>query len=362
MAKHSNIQWTDDTVNPVMGCGGCELWPTLKQIVTALCNLATNHSPAERGQIKAQLHELVHQFRTAVELYHERIMLYKKLREWFPEVPGHLWLETIERLYRCYAGILHLQRGGKPGAWDKPQSPGHARNFERPQRFPSRMADAAAASDLRGEARPDKPWIKGLRRLIFVSDMGDALSEGIDFDFLKTEIVDVVTSPKGRRHLWLWLTKRPHRMAEFSDWLIKNHELEWPDNLVAMTSVTNRATRSRIDDIRKVPAKLRGLSVEPLVESVELNLTNIDWLIVGGESGKYAREFDIEWARSLREQCRRAGTAFFVKQLGANPVEDGFPIDLRDSHGGKWEEWPEDLRVREFPETFAGPNPLSTPS
>ena len=141
-------------------------------------------------------------------------------------------------------------------------------------------------------------------------------------------------------------------MAEFADWLLATHGIEWPENLAAMTSVTNRATRSRIDKLRKVPSKLRGLSVEPLVESVELDLTGIDWLIVGGESGDHARDFDIEWARSLREQCREAEVAFFVKQLGASPVENGFPIEFRDSHGGNWNEWPEDLRIREFPAAF----------
>ena len=183
--------------------------------------------------------------------------------------------------------------------------------------------------------------------------MGDALSEGIEFDYLNAEIIEVVTSPEGLRHFWLWLTKRPARMAEFGDWLLATHGMKWPDNLAAMTSVTNRATRTRIDELRRVPAKLRGLSVEPLVESVELDLAGIDWVIVGGESGKYSRTFDLDWARSLRGQCHGAGVAFFVKQLGANPVEDGFPIELRDSHGGNWDEWPEDLRIRDFPKAFS---------
>lgn len=90
----------------------------------------------------------------------------------------------------------------------------------------------------------------------------------------------------------------------------------------------------------------------------------IDWIIVGGESGPKARLFDLDWARSTIDQCKAAGVACFVKQLGAKPFEvlpvsfpwevcnraEDFPLELKDSHGGDWDEWPADLRVREFPE------------
>ena len=86
----------------------------------------------------------------------------------------------------------------------------------------------------------------------------------------------------------------------------------------------------------------------------------IDWVIVGGESGPRARPMDLAWARSLVEQCRAAGVAPFVKQLGSRPVvsphgertegcEHTLPLKLRDRKGGDPQEWPEDLRVREWP-------------
>jgi len=103
-------------------------------------------------------------------------------------------------------------------------------------------------------------------------------------------------------------------------------------------------------------------------------LPRLDWIIVGGESGPGARPFDLAWARSTVEQCRAAGVPVFVKQVGARPCHgegEGFPhapgdvakprtvgdgegryfVTLRDRKGGDWNEWPEDLRVREFPET-----------
>lgn len=351
--NESKIQWCDDTENPVAGCDGCELWPNIAQILARLTSLILRFSSCKTQEVRDILKPIVNEFETASELWHDREFLLDDLREEFPEVPDSEWEDAIKRLFKCYAGHINLDYGGRsehdPFAVDR----GYGPIFELPTKFPGRMAKTARLPDLRGIDRPDKPWSNGLPRMIFVSDMGDALSEAIDFDYLKTEIVDVVSSPDGCRHIWQWLTKRPDRMAEFAAWLLDTHGIDWPENLVAMTTVTNRATRSRIDDLRQVPARLRGLSVEPLVESVGLDISGIDWLIAGGESGDYAREFDIEWARSLKDQCRRSNVAFFLKQLGANVVGDGFPIELIDSHGGDWDEWSEDLRVREFPAGFA---------
>jgi len=353
--KQSSIQWCDDTENPVAGCDGCELWPTIGQIIAAQVSLILRFSAVPRTQTRSYVVSLINEYEVPTELWHDRAGLIQKLREQYPTVPVGSLIETIEKLFRCYAGHLHLRWAGRSTHDTSVKARGYPPVFERPTKFPGRMAKTAKRPDLRGTDRPGKPWLNGHSRLVFVSDMADALSEGIDFDYLKAEIIDIVTSPNGCRHIWLWLTKRPARMAEFADWLQANYDQPWPDNLVAMTSVTNRATRSRIDELRKVPAKLRGLSVEPLVEPVEVDLAGIDWLIVGGESGAYSREFDLEWARSLRHQCRSAGTACFVKQFGANAVEDGFPVECDDSHGGDWDEWPEDLRIREFPAAFRIP-------
>jgi len=182
--------------------------------------------------------------------------------------------------------------------------------------------------------------------------MGDALSSSVSFTYLKSEIIDTVNSPVGKRHLWLWLSKRPNQMASFAQWLQTEHGISWPPHLVAMTTITNNNTRQRIDQLKRVPSLLKGLSVEPLIENIDLDLEDIDWVIVGGESGSNARGFDLTWARNIQAQCQRAGSSYFLKQLGTNPEEDGFPITLRDRHGGDWSEWPEDLRVREFPEKF----------
>jgi protein gp37 len=182
--------------------------------------------------------------------------------------------------------------------------------------------------------------------------MGDAFSRDSDFSFLEDEVIAPIRSPQGQRHFWLWLTKRPDRMARFGERIGG-----FPQNVCAMTTLTGLDKLHRIDELREVQASVRGLSVEPLWERIapdNLNLDGISWLIVGGESGRKDAvcPFDLSWARELRDHCGERKVAFFLKQLGRRPVFEGEEISLRDGHGGDWSEWPEDLRVREVPEAF----------
>ena len=129
-----------------------------------------------------------------------------------------------------------------------------------------------------------------------------------------------------------------------------------PENVCAMTTVTSERTLGRVDELRRIKAAVKGLSVEPLWSPVadKIDLAGIDWVIVGGESGGMDRSepFPIEWARDLRYRCDEEGVAFFCKQLGRIPTVGGGELKLRHSHGGDWDEWPADLRVREFPQYF----------
>lgn len=233
----------------------------------------------------------------------------------------------------------------KPGRTPKK---GYAPTFEQLTKFEGRMADAARWTDLLDSTRTESPWKADLPRMIFISDMGDAMSAKGLFPFLKQEVGHISTD-KGRRHLWLWLTKRPHIMRSFAE-----ETGGLPENVCAMTTGTGPDYLHRVDQLRQINASCRGLSVEPLWERippVSLDLDGIDWLILGGESGS-TRTFDLAWAEELREHCRNNGTAFFLKQLGRNPVQDGKPMRLKDAHGGDWSEWPKHLRVREFPQHF----------
>ena len=145
-------------------------------------------------------------------------------------------------------------------------------------------------------------------------------------------------------------------MAEFSDWL-KAKGISWPENLWAGTSVTAQRFKFRVNDLRKVGDEntIRFLSVEPQWDEISLakNLHGIHWVIQGGESGSDPHNFELNWARKLRDECRAAGVPYFLKQMGEKASDGGVMVNFKDRHGGEWDEWPTDLKVREMPK----PNP-----
>jgi protein gp37 len=215
------------------------------------------------------------------------------------------------------------------------------------------MIQAANWRDLKGKRRRTKPWLDGLPRLIFVGDMADNFSSEVPFEFLRDEVVSAVTSEKGTRHEWLWLTKRPQQMAEFSTWLQKTG-IPWPENLWAGTSITTQASTSRIAPLLNVGdhRTLRFLSVEPQWEQIDIKhwLHRLDWVIQGGMSGSHDHPFDLDWADDLRLQCYRAGRPYFLKQLGSCVFRDGQRVQVRRGHNGDWNLWPSDeLKVRQMP-------------
>jgi protein gp37 len=182
---------------------------------------------------------------------------------------------------------------------------------------------------------------------------------------------------------WLLLTKRPENIRSLIDWEWLEDDGEIPPNVWLGTSVEDQKTADeRIPHLLKIPAKVRFLSMEPLLGPVDIThylytryhhggthheYNQVDWVILGGESGSKARPFDISWARSIVSQCKTAGVPVFVKQIGAKPYDSDrriytpgsviVPVDggwmatnkIVDKKGGDWDEWPEDLRIREVP-------------
>lgn len=146
-------------------------------------------------------------------------------------------------------------------------------------------------------------------RMIFVNSMSDLFHEDISNDYVR-EAFEVMR--KANWHTFQILTKRSERMTQLG------RGLSWPDNVWMGVSVENQRWTCRVDDLRKVRAKVRFLSCEPLLGPLSLDLTSIDWVIVGGESGPGARPMKPEWVRDIREQCQDAGVAFFFKQWGAH--------------------------------------------
>ena len=133
------------------------------------------------------------------------------------------------------------------------------------------------------------------------------------------------------QHTYQILTKRAERLEELS------RELDWPDNVWMGVSVENKDFTFRIDRLRRTAAAVKFLSLEPLLGPLEnLNLTGIDWVIAGGESGPGARPMDGDWVRSIRDQCSTADIAFHFKQWGGvNKKKTGRTLD-----GRTWDDFP----------------------
>lgn len=143
---------------------------------------------------------------------------------------------------------------------------------------------------------------------VFVNSMSDLFHEDVPVDFIR-RVFDVMQ--RADRHLFQVLTKRSARLAELAP------QLPWPTNVWMGVTVESCDYLHRVDDLRRVPATVRFLSLEPLLGPLpDLDLTDIDWVIVGGESGPGARTMAEAWALDLRDQCHRAGVAFFFKQWG----------------------------------------------
>lgn len=213
---------------------------------------------------------------------------------------------------------------------------------------------------------------------VFVNSMSDLGHDQIPPEFLARVWAVMAATPQ---HTYQILTKRPPRLRKIlndycgcgaghppgthfrsaMEWAATSHSptyvpglragltqrTDWPlPNVWLGTSIELDRYTVRALHLRTTPAALRFLSLEPLLGPLpSLDLTGIDWVIIGGESGPGARRMDLRWARDLISNARHTGTAVFVKQLGSRWAADQ---GLRGK-GGDWDAWPDDLRVREFP-------------
>lgn len=181
------------------------------------------------------------------------------------------------------------------------------------------------------------------RRLIFVNSMSDLFHPYVPEEFIERVFV---TMERASWHTFQVLTKRPERALELSPLL------PWPANVWMGTSIENQRWTTRADDLRQIPAAVRFLSCEPLLGPLTLDLSEIHWVIAGGESGPRARPMKPEWAESIRDQCKAQHVSFFFKQWGAydcdgrrvgkgragrvlgGRVWDGMPLQRQGELGG----------------------------
>jgi protein gp37 len=151
-------------------------------------------------------------------------------------------------------------------------------------------------------------WKKG--KMIFVNSMSDLFHKDIPLEYIQQIFKVIKDNPQ---HVFQVLTKR----AEVLRYYDSEGWLEWPHNLWMGVTVENSSLTERIDLLRQTGARVKFLSCEPLLSSLpELNLQGIDWVIVGGESGRTPRLIKEEWVIDIKEQCQAAKVAFYFKQWG----------------------------------------------
>jgi protein gp37 len=219
------------------------------------------------------------------------------------------------------------------------------------------------------------------RPRVFCASLADWLDDEVPIEWLADFLNLIADTPNLD---WLLLTKRPELCFDRINAATRcaNYKADgrlWtlaglvPHNVWLGVSTENQKTADeRIPYLLKIPARIRFLSVEPMLGPIEFSnvtsrsdavlqlgkkaLDGIHWVIFGGESGKAARPCDIQWLRDGNQQCKAAGVKVFNKQLGAHPYQSperdgatGYHLQLKDKKGGDITEWPEDLRVREFP-------------
>jgi protein gp37 len=181
--------------------------------------------------------------------------------------------------------------------------------------------------------------LAGRRGRVFCASLADVFDPEVPLEW-RSDLFKLVEATPNLD--WLLLTKRPENVARMIAQIATPTCQAWektpPYNVWIGTSVEDQTrANERIPELLEVSARIRFLSVEPLLSPVDLRpfLFRLDWVIVGGESGPGCRPMNVEWARSIRDQCHEAGVQFFMKQMSGNP-KGKTPI-------------PDDLMIREIP-------------
>lgn len=210
----------------------------------------------------------------------------------------------------------------------------------------------------------DEPLRKTKPHAYFVNSMSDLHQGGVPYEYVARAHETMAESTK---HIFMVLTKRAERMAQFSWWWRTTQHPHTVGtyaeiygsplaNVWLGVSVEDRKYGlPRVDVLRTIPAAVRFLSVEPLLEDLgDVDLTGIHWVIVGGESGRGARPFDMKWSRRIVTQCDEQGVPVFVKQPGDHPTAAGELVQVRHK-GDRAALAAHGLDIREWPRCVAAP-------
>jgi protein gp37 len=193
------------------------------------------------------------------------------------------------------------------------------------ERFPQNFSQGFKLTLHPERLEQPKKWRTPSR--IFVNSMSDLFHKDVPLDYLEKVFAVMRETPW---HIYQILTKRDKRLLELAP------KLEWSENIWMGVSVENQNYTPRIDALRQIPAKVRFLSCEPLLGPLDLNLQEIHWVIVGGESGFQHRPMNPNWVKDILCQTQKSKAAFFFKQWGGNFSKAGG----RELDGEIWDQMP----------------------
>ena len=180
------------------------------------------------------------------------------------------------------------------------------------------------------EKELELPYIWKKPKVVFVNSMSDMFHKDVPVDFIQRVFKVMKENPQ---HVFQVLTKRADllRYYDSEGWL------EWTHNIWMGVSVEDKRVLKRMELLQQTGARVKFLSCEPLIGPLPgMDLRGIDWVIVGGESGRTPRPMKREWVQDIKEQCRRSDTAFFFKQWGGTNKK----VAGRELDGQTWDEMP----------------------
>jgi protein gp37 len=218
----------------------------------------------------------------------------------------------------------YIKHGGIYPATGKPMPVQYSKPFAQIQLIPERL---------------NWPLTQKKPLRIFVDSMSDLFHSQIEDDYIR-QVFAVMRA--AHWHTFQVLAKRAGRLRRLGP------TLSWSPNIWIGVSIENDLVAPRADALRGLPAEVCYLSCEPFLGALpSLNLAGIHWVITGGESGPGARPCDLDGVRNLRDRCMTSGVAFFHKQMGTVWAKSNHL--KQDTHGSNMDNWPADLRIRQFP-------------
>lgn len=205
------------------------------------------------------------------------------------------------------------------------------------------------------EDRLEQPLHWKKPRMIFVNSMSDLFHEDVPYSFMRKCFT---TMYRANEHTYQILTKRPQRMLDFMK--VESARFGIAGHIWLGVSVEDQKTADeRIPMLLKIPAKVRWISIEPLLEDISKSFmrwtmemegwikTNEIWVVIGGESGPKARPCNTFWIKNIVEICQIQNIPVFVKQLGSNPIGS---MTVKKGKNSVYDYFPDYIKVREYPE------------